>query len=202
MKRYPILMVPLFLIMVVLVLVTGQAQADPQFPLSQLTMTICVREAPAEMWFNQRTSHGRNMLQHWVMASSDPRFVGSGYDVVNWNINYVSMKGVSWGHYELRNSNGTDGWMGDWQGKLSPSNPPIVGADGMTIWLFEGRGQGQGFGEYEGLHEHFDVHQKVTVYPSTEDALEEVPCVTGTTIDGQVFVMQNIIPAYVTGSTE
>lgn len=202
MKRYLLLVVPLTLVVLALVLTAGRTEAEPQFPISQLTMTICSREAPAKMWFTDNTGHGRNMPQHWLMESADPRFVGSGYDFVNWNINLRTMMGVSWGDYELRNANGIDGWAGKWQGQLHPTDPPIIGADGMTIWLFEGRGQGHGFGAYFGLQEHFDVHQTVTVYATADEALENAPCVTGATLDDQVFVMQNHIPAYVTGTVE
>jgi len=202
MKRYLLLFVPLSLVVLVLVLTAGQTTADPQFPISQLTMTICSRGVPAKIWSTDVTNHGRDMVQQWEMESDDPRFVGSGYDIVNWNINLMTMSGVSWGDYELRNANGLDGWIGKWQGQLQPTDPPVFGADGMTVWLFEGRGQGHGLGQYDGLQEHFDVHQSVTVYPTEEDALQHAPCVTGATLDGQVFVMRNEIPAYVTGSVE
>jgi len=197
MKRYSLFLASLLLFVLVFALVSGQAVAKPQFPVSDLTMTICSRGAPEKMWFEEHTGHGRNMPQQWVMESSDPRFVGTGGDIVNWNINLSAMEGGSWGDYVLYNANGIDGWAGKWQGKLLPSS--IFGADGMTIWAFEGRGQGHGFGKYHGLQEHFDVHQSILVYPTVEAALQEVPCVTGATLDGQVYVMQNDIPAYVTG---
>jgi hypothetical protein len=201
MKRYSLFLVSLMFIVLVFALAAGQARAEPKFPVSQLTMTICSRGIPEKMWFDEHkhTGHGRNMLQQWVMESSDLRFVGSGYDIVNWNLNLTTMNGVSWGDYELYNSNGVDGWIGKWQGKLSPITPPVYTADGMLIWLFEGRGEGHGFGRYKGLQEHFEVHQSVSVYPTVEEALDEALCVTGATLDGQVYVMQNDIPAYVTG---
>jgi hypothetical protein len=152
------------------------------------------------MWFDEHTGHGRNMPQQWVMESSDPRFVGEGRDIVNWNLNFTTSKGVSWGDYELHSSNGVGGWIGKWQGELNPSS--IITADGMPIWLFDGRGVGHGTGNYHGLQEHFDVRQSVLVYPSISDIPEEIPCVTGATLDGQVYVMQNAITAYVTGRAD
>ncbi len=202
MKRYTLFWVSLMLIVFVFVLAAGQAGADPQFPVSQLTLTICYRGAPEKMWFDEHTGHGRNLPHEWVMESADPRFVGNGHESVNWNINFTTLKGVSWGDYELNNANGIDGWSGRWQGELYPASPEIITADGMPVWLFDGRGQGHGFGEYHGLQEHFDVHQSVFVFPTLEDALEVVPCVTGGTIDGQVYVLQNAINAYVTGHDE
>ncbi|MGW8180541.1 MAG: hypothetical protein ACWGQW_17550, partial [bacterium] len=177
MKRYLLLFFPLTAVVLVLVLTAGQTEAEPQFPVSQLTMTICSREAPAKIWSTDDTSHGRDMFQLWQMESDDPRFVGSGHDIVNWNIDFASMKGVSWGDYGLLNSNGVGGWSGKWQGRLYPASPPIIGADGMNMWLFEGRGQGHGFGAYFGLQEHFDVHQSVTVYATAEEALQNAPCI-------------------------
>lgn len=202
MKRYALILLPLAIIALILLPAAGQAGAEPPFPISQLTMTICERGAPEKMWFTEDTGHGRNMPQQWVMDSEDPRFVGTGYDIVNWNLNLVTNAGVSWGDYELLNSTGVDGWIGKWQGKLYPANPPVIGADGMGIWLFEGRGQGHGYGQYDGLQEHFDVHMSVSVYPNVAEALDHAPCVTGATLDGQVFVMTNHINAFVTGSPE
>ena len=199
MKHTSLFLVSLMLLLLVFALAAGQAGAEPKFPVSQLTMTICSRGAPEKMWSGDQTNHGRNMPQQWVMESSDPHFVGSGNDIVNWNINLLTMRGVSWGDYVLYNANGVDGWIGKWQGELYPTS--IIKADGMQIWLFDGRGQGHGFGQYQGLQEHFEVHQSVSVYP--EDAVpDEIPCVTGTTLDGQLYVMQNDIPAYVTGHAD
>lgn len=172
----------------------SQVGAEPPFPVSELTMTICYRGIPERIWSSEHSDHGRDMPQQWVMESADPRFVGSGGDIVNWNINITTMTGVSWGTYELLNDNAVDGWQGKWQGKLRPSDPLIIKDDGIPVWLFEGRGEGHGFGAYEGLQEHFEVHQTVSLYPTEAAALLEVPCVTGNTLDGQVYVMQNHIP--------
>ncbi len=193
-------MASLLLIVIVFVLATGQAVDEPQFPVSRLTRTICFRGALEKMWFDDHTGHGRNMPQQWVMESSDLRFVGGGYDTVNWNLKFTTMKGVSWEDYELYNSNGIGGWIGKWLGELYPTS--VMTVDGMPIWLFDGRGQGHGIGKYHGLQEHFDVHQSVLVYTSVGDVPEDIPCVTGATLDGQVYVMQNDISVYVTGHAD
>jgi hypothetical protein len=202
MKRYIPLLVSLLLIVIVFVLAAGLAVAKPKFPVSHLTQTICSRGAPEKMWFDEKTGHGRNMPQRFVMESSDPRFVGEGNDTVNWNVNFTTMKGVSWGDFDLYNSNGVDGWRGTWQGKIYPASPPVVTIDETPIWLFDGGGQGHGLGSYHGLQEKIEIHQSVFVYPSEADALEDVPCVTGATIGDQVYVLQNDVTAYVTGQAK
>lgn len=202
MKRYIPLLVSLLLIVIVFVLAAGLAVAKPKFPVSHLTQTICSRGAPEKMWFDEKTGHGRNMPQRFVMESSDQRFVGEGNDTVNWNSNFTTMKGVAWGDFELYNSNGVDGWRGTWQGEISPASPEVVTAEGMPIWLFDGHGQGHGMGSYHGLQEKIEIHQSVFVYDKVDDVPEEIPCVTGATADGQVYVLQNDITAYVTGQAK
>ena len=202
MKRYIPLLASLLLIVIVFVLAAGLAVAKPKFPVSHLTQTICSRGAPEKMWFDEKTGHGRNMPQRFVMKSSDPRFVGEGNDTVNWNVNFTTMKGDAWGDFELYNSNGVDGWRGTWQGKIYPASPPVVTIEEMPIWLFDGRGEDHGIGKYHGLQEHREIHQSVLVYPTVDDVPEEIPCVTGATIDGQVYVLQNDVTAYVTGQAK
>jgi hypothetical protein len=202
MKRYIPLLVSLLLIVIVFVLAAGLAVAKPKFPVSHLTQTICSRGAPEKMWFDEKTGHGRNMPEHIKSESSDMRFVGENLSTVNWNVNFTTMKGVSWGDFDLYNSNGVDGWRGTWQGKIYPASPPVVTIDEMPIWLFDGGGQGHGLGSYHGLQEHFDIHQSVFVYDKVDDVPEEIPCVTGETNDGQVYVLQNDVTAYVTGQAK
>jgi hypothetical protein len=155
------------------------------------------------MWFDEHTSHGRNLPQQWVMQSSDSRFFGGGYDTVNWNLDFTTMKGVSWGDVEYYNANGIDGWIGKWLGKLHPSS--TMTADG-PIWLFDGRGQARGLGKYQDLRIHNEIHQSVFVYSSEADALKDVPCVTGLTGNpsnlDEVYVLQNDITALVTGHAD
>lgn len=71
--------------------------------------------------------------------------------------------------------------------------------DGMSIWLFDGRGQARGLGEYQDLRIYTKTHQSVLLYPTIDDFPEDFPCETGTgkTLDGQVYVLQNDITAHV-----
>lgn len=104
------------------------------------------------------------------------------------------------GDVEYYNANGTDGWIGKWLGRLHPSSTI---ADGMPIWLFDGRGQARGLGNYRGLRIFTEIRQSVFVYSSEAVALQEVPCVTGLTGNSsnpeEVYVLQNDITALVTG---
>lgn len=207
MKRYIPLLVSLLLIVAVFVLAAGLALAKPKTPISQLTQTICFRGIPEKKWFDEKTGHGRNMPQRFVMESSDSRFVGGGNDTVNWNVNFTTMKGVAWGDFESYNSNGIDGWRGTWQGELYPVSPPVVTAEGMPIWLFDGRGQGHGLGSYHGLQEKLEIHQSVLVYDTEAAALAEIPCETATgktnnPNNQEVYVLQNDVIAYVTGQAK
>ena len=197
MKRYTLFIVSLLLIVIIFVLTTGQSAAGPKFPVTETKQTICFRGLPDRIWLDEHTGHGRDMHQDMIAQSLDSRFAGEGHDTVNWNVNFTTMKGVSWGDFEIVNPKGV--WRGTWQGEITPAWPQVIGVDGVPIWLFDGRGVGHGFGEYHGLQKHITIHQSVFVYPTEEAALLEVPCVTGGTADGQVYVLQNDNTVYVTG---
>jgi hypothetical protein len=202
MKRTSLFLVSLILIVLVFVLAAGQAGAEPQ--VSYMTETVCSRGVPESTLFNKHHAYGFNMPQTMKMRSSDPRFVGEGDQMVNWYLNFKTMKGASWGDVEYYNENGVDGWIGYWQGSLYPST--TMTGDGMPIWLFDGRGQAYGLGKYQDLRIHTEIHQSVSVYSSEADALKEVPCVTGLTGNpsnlDEVYVLQNDITTHVTGQAD
>jgi hypothetical protein len=202
MKRTSLFLITLMLIVLVSALAADQAGAEPNFPASKMTETICSRGAPETLRFEEKYAYGLNMPQTMKMSSSDPRFIGDGDNMVNWYVNFRTMKGASWGDVEYYNANGTDGWIGNWLGSLYPSTTTT--GDGMPIWLFDGHGQARGLGKYQGLRIHTEIHQSVFVYPSEPEALQEVPCVTGLTGNDlyEVYVLQNDITAHVTGHAD
>lgn len=200
MKRTSLFLISLMFIILVFALAAGQAGAESRFPVSYMTETICSRGAPETLRFEENYAYGLNMPQTIKMRSSDPRFVGDGDNMVNWYVNFRTMKGASWGDVEYYNSNGTDGWIGKWLGRLHPSS--TMTPDGMPIWLFDGRGQARGLGNYRGLRIFTEIHQSVLVYPTVDDVPVEIPCVTGETLDDQVYVLQNDITAHVIGQAD
>jgi len=196
MKKRIVLLVVLAFIIVLVFSISGKAVASPKFPVFTLTETFCSAGYAERSWFAGLTHHGRNATYTAVAVSDNPARVYDEIDTVNWDINLVTMKGVAWGTYEQTDTdaNSSDGWQGTWNSEMEFSS--VVMEGGVPLWLNKGKGEGHGTGSFFGMLVKFEYVQSVEVFDSEPSGY---PCVTGQTIDGDYFVLQQQVNGYIIG---
>jgi hypothetical protein len=195
MKRQLLGLLLALALLAALVFAAAPALAEPDIEFES-TSTYCSLGTPERAWFADNTIHGRNEQYLAVMESVDPRFQATVEIWGNWNINLDTMKGRTWGEFDKTVSGLDGGWKGSWQGEMYMPLPPVIMANGNPLWLNNHRGNGHGYGSLKGLQEHYQAEVYVTVY---DELPQDVPCVTGMTIDGKYFVLQQHTQGFISG---
>ena len=197
MNKRRVLLVVLALIIVLIFSISGKAVASPEFPVFHVTETFCTAGEGGQTWFAGNTHHGRNVAYTSVVVADNPAGIYDAFDTVNWNINLNTMEGVAWGTYEQTLPDSSDGWQGTWNSEMYTSNVTIE--SGFPLWLNEGKGVGHGTGSFFGMQVKFVFEQFVYVF---EEEPSGYPCVTGQTIEGDYFVLEQQVTGYIIGMPE
>jgi hypothetical protein len=166
MKKYWLILVLIISLMAALILVSGQAEADPKFNYFEANQWICILDydpSHMEMWQTKNTNHGRNGYQ-WAFGGRDETGYGPMLSVVNWNLNLKQNEGVTWGTYQHDILDESGNWMGAWigtyTGKLTLSDPLAVDIFGNPIYLTVGKTVAYGTGDFEGMEQRSNFWQE------------------------------------------
>lgn len=199
MKRFTLVMTITLVLLLTLLLATSPALAGKSGPTTVIE-TMCSLGPPERAWMAGNTYHARMEFYTSILESADPRLSGSHGIWGNYNINLMTMDSVVWGSNDQVVPAFNGGWKGRWQRQMTITDPLVIKeADGYPLWLGTLHGNAHGFGDLQGLQSHFKIVQSVEVYETLEDIPEEVPCVTGRTIEGYYFVLQGEHETFITG---
>lgn len=202
MKRFTLVMTITLILLLTLLFSTSPSLAGKSEPVTAIE-TFCTLGSPERLWMAGNTYHARMEYHTSIVESTDPRASGANEIWANYNINLTTMDSVVWGNSDLKVPAFNGGWKGHWQGQMTITDPPVVKqADGFPLWLSTLHGNAQGYGDLHGLQSHFKIVQRVEVYETLEDIPEDVPCVTGKTIEGYYFVLQGEQESFTTGRGE
>lgn len=165
MKKYFLFSALIISLMVTLVLVSGQAGAEPPFEYFEGTQWICIVDydpSHTKIWETKNTNHGRNGYQ-WAFGGR-PYHFGAMLSTIYWNVNLKKAEGVTWGTFQhdiLDESGAWKGaWIGTYTGKLSLADPPAVDIFGNPIFLTAGKTVAHGTGAYEGMEQRTNFWQE------------------------------------------
>lgn len=194
--RLSLLVLPIVLVF----LLSGNAAASPSFPVTQMVATYCSAGPAERSWFADNTHHGRNAIYTSIIESDYPELVYDGTAYPNWNINIKTMQGVGWGTFQNYIPGSSDGWIGIYNSEMHMAWPLVIMApQEEPLWLNDGRVVGHGTGSFHGMQMKFEYHQHVMVF---DEEPSEYPCVTGQTIDGKYFVLQQEMTGYIIGMSD
>jgi hypothetical protein len=197
MKRGIVRLTLLVVLIFLAFLSSGTATAGSDFPVFHSIETFCSAGAAERAWSADNTHHGRNALYTSIVDSDNPEVLYDGIAYANWNINIKTMQGVGWGTYKHTVLGSSDGWRGNWTAESHIAWPLVLMApQGDPLWLNDGQGVGHGFGAFEGMQVKFEFHAFVNVFAEEPTGF---PCVTGQTIDGNYFVLQQEVTGYIIG---
>lgn len=198
MKRRIMRLAFLVLLIVLVFLSSGSKMAaGPDFPVFHSVETFCSAGVAERAWFADDTHHGRNALYTSVSDSDNPDLTYDDTVYVNWNLNLKTMQGVGFGTFEQYVPGSADGWKGIWNSEMYIAWPLVlIAPQGEPLWLNIGKGVGHGTGSFFGMQIKFEYEQTVTVF---DEEPTGYPCVTGETIDGKYFVLQQVVNGYIIG---